>query len=240
MTPAAATFTTTHWSVVLAVHTQDPGRARDALEKLCAVYWYPLYACLRRRGHAPPDAEDLVQGFIAHLLERQFFQDADPDKGRFRSYLLASLNHFVADTTERDARLKRGAGKPLLSLDAAMAEHRYELEPADPANPEQLFERRWALTLLDTVLQRLEKEAAESGRAVLFRQIKGVLLGDRGGVTYAELAPQLGLSEAALTMTVQRLRRRYRELVREEIAHTVSRPVEIEEEMRHLFQILGG
>lgn len=240
MTPAAATFTTTHWSVVLAVHTEDPARARDALEKLCTVYWYPLYAYLRRRGHAPADAEDLVQGFIAHLLERQFFQDADPDKGRFRSYLLASLNHFVADESKWNVRLKRGAGKPLLSLDAAMAERRYKLEPADPATPEQLFERRWALTLLDTVLQRLEREAAESGRADLFGQIKSLLVGDRGGATYAELAPQLGLSEAALTMTVQRLRRRYRELVREEIAHTVSRPVEIDEEMRHLFQILSG
>ena len=239
MSPAVATFTTTHWSVVLAAHADDPTRARDALEKLCTTYWYPLYAFLRRRGHAPADAEDLVQGFIAHLLERQFFQDADPDKGRFRSYLLTSLNHFVSDSAERDARLKRGAGKPLLSLDAAKAERRYELEPADPSIPEQLFERRWALTLLDTVLQCLEKEAAESGRGDLFQRIKGVLLGNRGGVTYGQLAPQLGLSEAALTMTVQRLRRRYRELVREEIAHTVSRPVEIEEEMRHLFQVLS-
>jgi RNA polymerase sigma-70 factor (ECF subfamily) len=236
----AARFATTHWSVVLATHADDPARARDALEKLCAVYWYPLYAFLRRRGHQPADAEDLVQGFIAHLLERGFFQAADPDKGRFRSYLLASLNHFVADAADRAGRLKRGAGGPLLSLDAVGAERRYALEPADPCNPEQLFERRWALTLLDTVLQRLETEAAESGRANLFGQIKGVLLGDRGGVPYAELAPQLGLSEAALTMTVHRLRRRYRELVREEIAHTVSRPAEIEEEMRHLFQVLGG
>jgi RNA polymerase sigma-70 factor (ECF subfamily) len=233
-------FPSTHWSVVLAAHSDDPARARDALEQLCTVYWYPLYAFLRRRGHQPADAEDLVQGFIAHLLERQFFQAADPDKGRFRSYLLASLNHFVADAADRAGRLKRGEGKPLLSLDAVMAEHRYALEPTDPCNSEQLFERRWALTLLDTVLHRLETEAAESGRAELFRQIKGVLLGDRSGVSYAELAPQLGLSEAALTMTVQRLRRRYRELVREEIAHTVSRPVEIEEEMRHLFQVLSG
>lgn len=236
----AQVFPSTHWSVVLATHADDPARARQALERLCTTYWYPLYAFLRRRGHQPADAEDLVQGFIAHLLEHRFFQAADPDKGRFRSYLLASLNHFVSDATDRDDRLKRGAGKPLLSLDAVMAERRYALEPADPCNPEQLFERRWALTLLDTVLQRLETEAAESGRVDLFRQIKGVLVGDRSGVSYAELAPKLGLSEAALTMTVQRLRRRYRELVREEIAHTVSRPVEIDEEMRHLFQVLSG
>lgn len=240
MNATAASFTTTHWSVVLAAHADDPARARAALEKLCTVYWYPLYAYLRRRGHQPADAEDLAQGFIEHLLERRFFEAADPDKGRFRSYLLASLNHFVADTAEKAARQKRGAGKPLLSLDAMMAERRYALEPADPCNPEQLFERRWALTLLDTVLQRLETEAAESGRANLFQQIKGALVGDRGGVSYGELAPQLGLSEAALTMTVQRLRRRYRELVREEIAHTVSRPVQIDEEMRHLFQVLSG
>lgn len=233
-------FPSTHWSVVLAAHADNPARARDALEQLCTVYWYPLYAFLRRRGHQPADAEDFVQGFIAHLLDRQFFQVADPDKGRFRSYLLASLNHFVADAADHAGRLKRGAGHPLLSLDAVLAERRYALEPADHCNPEQLFERRWALTLLDTVLQRLETEAAESGRTDLFRQIKGVLLGDHSGVTYVELAPQLGLSEAALTMTVHRLRRRYRELVREEIAHTVSRPVEIDEEMRHLFQVLSG
>jgi hypothetical protein len=181
-----------------------------------------------------------VQGFIEHLLQRQFFRAADRDKGRFRSYLIASLNHFLADAAARAGRLKRGAGKPLLSLDAVSAERRYALEPVDPGDPEQLFERRWALTLLDTVLQRLEKEAAESGRANLFLQIKGVLLGERSAVPYAELGPQLGLGEAALAVTVLRLRRRFRELVREEIAQTVSRPVEIEEEMRHLFQVLGG
>lgn len=236
----AQVFPSTHWSVVLTAHADNPARARDALESLCAVYWYPLYAFLRRLGHQPADAEDLVQGFIAHLLDHQFFEVADPTKGRFRSYLLASLNHFLADAADWVGRQKRGDGRPLLSLEAGLAERRYKQEPTDSSNPEQLYERRWALTLLDTVLQRLETEAAESGRANLFRQIKGVLLGDRSGVRYAELAPQLGLSEAALTMTVHRLRRRYRELVREEIAHTVSRPVEIDEEMRHLFQVLSG
>lgn len=145
-----------------------------------------------------------------------------------------------ADAADRAACLKRGSGNPTLSLDAMTAERRYALEPADPCTPEQLFERRWALTLLDTVMQRLDMEATESGRAKLFGQIKGVLQGDRRGVHYSDLAPRLGMSEAALTMTVQRLRRRYRELVREEIAHTVSQPVEIDEEMRHLFQVLGG
>ena len=238
-TPAQV-FPSTHWSVVLAAHAENPDRAREALEQLCTAYWYPLYGFLRRRGFQPADAEDLVQGFIAHLLEGQFFRAADPDKGRFRAYLLASLRHFVADTAARSARQKRGDGQPLLSLDVVVAEHRYAQEPADPGNPEQFFDRRWALTLLDTVLRRLETEAAERGRSDLFRQIKGVLLGDRGGVTYAQLAPQLGMSEAALTVTIQRLRRRYRELVREEIAHTVSQPVEIDEEMRHLYQALGG
>lgn len=238
--PPAQVFPSTHWSVVLTAHADNPAAARAALEKLCTVYWYPLYAFLRRRGQQPADAADLVQGFIAHLLDHQFFEVADPSKGRFRSYLLASLNHFLADAADWAGRLKRGDGKPLRSLNAGVAEHRYAQEPVDPHTPEQLYERRWALTLLDTVLQRLETEAAESGRARLFRQIKGVLLGDRSGVRYAELAAQLGLSEAALTMTVHRLRRRYRELIREEIAHTVSRPVEIDEEMRHLFQVLSG
>lgn len=236
----AQVFPSTHWSVVLATHTHDPTRAREALQQLCTVYWYPLYAYLRRRGHQPADAEDLVQGFIAHLLSNHFFTSAVPDKGRFRSYLLASLNHFVADVAERDGRQKRGEGKPLVSLDAVVAERRYAEEPANPNTPEQLFERRWALTLLDNVLHQLETEATTSGRASLFRRIKGVLLGERSGVSYADLAPELGMSEAALTMTVHRLRRRYRELVREEIAHTVSRPVEIEEEMKHLFQVLSG
>lgn len=236
----AQVFPSTHWSVVLAARDNNPAHAREALEKLCSVYWYPLYAFLRRRGHQPADAEDLVQGFIAHLLGRHFFQVADPDKGRFRSYLLVSLNHFLADTAARTGRLKRGDGHPLLSLNATLAEQRYAQEPADPSDPQQLFERRWALTLLDTVLQHLECEAAASGRAELFRQIKEALLGDHGGVTYAELAPQVGLSEAALTMTVQRMRRRYRELIREEIAHTVNQPVEVEEEMRYLFQVLSG
>jgi RNA polymerase sigma factor (sigma-70 family) len=235
-----ASFATTHWSVVLAARADDPARAREALEQLCTVYWYPLYAFLRRRGNQPADAEDLVQGFIEHLLECGFFLATDPDKGRFRSYLLTSLNHFLADGAVRAGRLKRGAGKLPLSLDAVVAERRYALEPADHCDPEQLFEHRWALTLLDTVLKRMETEAAESGRANLFHQIKGLLQGDRGEMPYAKLAPKLGMSEGALTVTVHRLRRRYRELVREEIAHTVSHPVEIDEEMRHLFRVLGG
>jgi RNA polymerase sigma-70 factor (ECF subfamily) len=240
VTPARnAAFATTRWSVVLSTLDGDPGRARLALEQLFVTYWYPLYAFLRRRGHQPADAEDLVQGFIAHVLERDSLRSVNADKGRFRSYLLACLNHFVADTAARAGRLKRGAGRAPLSLDAAAAERRYGLEPADPATPEQLYERRWALTLLDTVLQRLEGEAEESGRGELFRQIKGVLVGDRSGSPYARLSEQLGLSVAALAVTVHRLRRRYRELVREEIAHTVSHPAEVDEEMRHLFQVLA-
>lgn len=240
MNSAAGTFASTHWSVVLAAGQGNDARALAALEVLCRTYWYPLYAFLRRRGQQPADAEDLVQGFLEHVLERKFIQDAHPHKGRFRSYLLASLNHYVADAADRAGRMKRGAGQPHFSLDAVEAERRYALEPVDPADPQSLFERRWALTLLDAVLYRLEAEAAESGRAELFRRVKDALLGDRSGMAYAQLAPQLGMSEAALTMTVQRLRRRYRELVREEIAHTVSSPGEVEEEIRHLFRVLGG
>ncbi|MHB1308009.1 MAG: RNA polymerase sigma factor [Limisphaerales bacterium] len=233
-------FATTHWSVVLAARAHDPTQARAAVEQLCLTYWYPLYAYVRRQGHQPADAEDFVQGFIEHVLEHRFFQTADPDKGRFRVYLLTSLNHFLADAAKWTGRLKRGDGQPLLPLNRAAAERRYAQEPSDAANPRQLFERRWAMTLLDTVLQRLEVEATATGSADMFRQLKGMLLGDRGGVSYAELGESLARSEAALKMSVHRLRQRYRELLRDEIAHTVSQPSEIDEEMRHLFKVLSG
>jgi RNA polymerase sigma-70 factor (ECF subfamily) len=240
--PAAAqgAFSTTHWSVVLTARLDDPKRARAAMERLCSTYWYPLYAYLRRRGYQPVDAEDLVQGFIEHLLECRFFELADPQKGRFRSYLLTSLNHFVSDVAARTNALKRGGGKPALTLDVAEIEHRYALELTDTCNPEQLYERRWALTLLEVVLKRLEQEVMEAGRGRMFSQLKGVLTGDRGGMSHAELARRLDMSEAAVTMAVHRLRRRFRQLIRSEIAHTVRQPDEIEDEMRHLCQVLSG
>ena len=233
-------FETTHWSVVLATGAHDPARARDAIEQLCLTYWYPLYLYLRRRGHQPADAQDFVQGFIAHVLENRFFQSAHPHKGRFRMYLLASLNHFLADASDWNGRLKRGGGNPLRPLDPAAAERRYAREPVDASNPEQLFERRWAMTLLDNVLRRLEAEAVAGGHADLFRQLKGMLVGDPGELSYLQLEERLGMGEAALKMSVHRLRQRFRELFRDEIAHTVGQPSEIDEEMRHLFQVLGG
>jgi RNA polymerase sigma-70 factor (ECF subfamily) len=233
-------FATTHWSVVLASRDRDPERALAALERLCRTYWYPLYAYVRRHGHAPADAEDLVQGFFAQLLRRQSFQLADPHRGRFRSFLLASLNHFLADAANRASTLKRGGGQPVLSLDTEAAERHYQREASADADPERLYERRWALALLEVVLQRLEAEVAGIGQADRFAALKGALVGERSPLPYAEVGKRLGLTEAAVKMTVQRLRRRYRELVREEIAHTVSSEDEIDEEMRHLFRVLGG
>jgi RNA polymerase sigma factor (sigma-70 family) len=233
-------FSTTHWSVVLASRDRDPERALAALERLCHTYWYPLYSYVRRQGRPPADAEDLVQGFLEQLLRRQGFQLADPNRGRFRSFLLASLNHFLADVANQAFALKRGAGQAVLSLDAESAEQRYQAEASEEANPEQAYERRWALALLEVVLQRLEAEATASGQADRFALLKGALVGERGPLPYAEAGQRLGISEAAVTMSVQRLRRRYRELVREEIAHTVGSEDEIDEEMRHLFRVLGG
>ncbi|HXJ59572.1 MAG TPA: sigma-70 family RNA polymerase sigma factor, partial [Verrucomicrobiae bacterium] len=168
-------FATTHWSVVLATRGTDASRATVALERLCTVYWYPLYAYLRRRGHGDHDAQDLTQGFFAHLLKRGSIQKADRERGRFRSFLLASLNYFVADERDHAAAAKRGGGRELFSLDAEEAENRYRLEPVDERNPEKIFEQRWAMTLLDQVLARLAQEFTESGKGDLFKQLQPLL-----------------------------------------------------------------
>ncbi len=237
---AASLFVTTHWSVVLASRDRDPDRAQAALEHLCRTYWYPLYAHIRRKGRTSTDAEDLVQGFLDRLLRRGGFQVADPGRGRFRSFLLTALNHFLADAADGASALKRGGGQPVLSLDAESAERRYQQEASSESDPEQAYERRWAVALLSAVLHRLEAEAAASGQADRFALLKDALVGERGTQSYAEVGQRLGVSQASVAMTVLRLRRRYRELVREEIARTVSSEDEIEEEIRYLFRVLGG
>ncbi|MHB1309864.1 MAG: RNA polymerase sigma factor [Limisphaerales bacterium] len=238
--PGQRSFATTHWSLVLAVQAKQPEQARQALERLCRLYWFPLYAWARQQGHKPVDAEDFTQGFISHLLGSHFFHHADPARGRFRSYLLASFRHYLADENLRATRLKRGQGRPLLSLDQPGIEERYRRESPEPFSPDQLYERRWALTVIETVLQRLGEEAAEAGHAELFAQTRETILGDHSGLPYAEVGRRLGLSEGALATAIHRLRARYRELFREEIAHTVSSPGEVDDEVRHLFQVLGG
>ena len=233
-------FATTRWSVVLAAGQGGTTHSQAALGKLCQTYWYPLYAYVRRRGHSPEDAQDLTQEFFAQLLERQALAKADPNRGRFRSFLLGSLNHFLANEWQKARAQKRGSGRELLSLDWAAAEDRFDLEPADHAAPDRIFEKQWALTLLSEVLNRLEQEYRGAGKADWFLELKQTLMGVRESQPYVELANRLGVSESAVKVAVHRLRKRYRELVREEIAGTLAGPQDVEPEMRHLFSVLAA
>ena len=235
-----ARFLTTHWSVVLAVGRSDSTRAQNALGRLCQTYWYPLYAYVRRCGHSPHDAQDLTQEFFARLLERQSIACADPTRGRFRSFLLSSLDHFLAHEWQKVRAQKRGGGRQILSLDLAMAEQRYDLEPADTSSPDKLFDKHWAGALLEEVLNQLEAEFQQAGKAELFAALKQTLTGTRESQPYAVLAAGLRMNEAAVKVAVHRLRKRYRELLRAEIANSVADPEQAEDELRHLFAALAG
>ena len=236
--PPGAWFVTTHWSVVLTAGGRDTTHARSALAKLCQTYWYPLYAYVRSRGHCPEDAQDLTQGFFARLLEKNGLARITRQKGKFRSFLLTALNHFLVDEWRRAKALKRGALQ-VISLDAASAETRFRLEPVESATAESIFEQNWALALLNQVYLELQREFAGGGRGELFEQLKFCLTGERSSVPYAPLAAKLKISEAALKVTVHRLRQRYRELLRQEVANTVCSPEEVEEELRYLFRVLS-
>ena len=233
-------FTTTHWSVVLSAGETDSPTAAQALDQLCRTYWYPLYAFVRRKGHNPHDAQDLTQAFFARLLEKNYVAQADRERGRFRTYLLAALTHFLADEWDKTRRLKRGGGREIISFDATTAEERYRLEPIEKLDAAKLYERRWVTTLFDQVLARLEEEFRDAGKGKSFDQLKGSLLAEETGLSYAELGTQLSLTESAVKQAVHRMRRRYRELFREEIAQTVAGPGEVEEELKHLFAVLNG
>lgn len=234
----AGQFATTHWSVVLAAGDPASPRSAAALETLCRAYWYPLYAYVRRSGHSPQDAEDLTQQFFCRLLEKNSLGRATRERGRFRSFLLTSLKNFLANEYHRGARLKRGGGQGMLSLDSTAAEDRYLADPMDTATPEVLYEQRWALTSLENALARLREEYAASGRGPLFDLLKSCAWGERNAASYAELATQLDLTEEAVKKAVQRLRLRYRAELRAEIAQTVSTVAEIEEELQHLARLL--
>jgi RNA polymerase sigma-70 factor (ECF subfamily) len=225
---------------VLAAGRGDEAAARRALEQLCQTYWYPLYVFVRRQGYAPPDAQDLTQGFFARALEKNAFAHLDQQKGRFRAFLLAAMKHFLSDQRDHDRAAKRGGGQTVLSLDAQTAEDRYKLEPVDPLTPEQLYERRWALTVLENARTRLREEFVASHKEALYEQLKSFDAGARGAPTYAEIGTRLGLSESAVKSAALRLRRRYAELVREQIAQTVPTAAEIDEEIRHLMAVLAG
>ncbi len=235
----AGVFATTHWSIVLAAGDTQTPQSHDALAKLCQTYWYPLYAYVRRQGYRCHDAQDLTQEFFARVLRSHYFAVADRKRGRFRSFLLASLKHFLMHEWEKARAAKRGGGQQIISLDTANGETRYGLEPAEPVTAEKLFVRRWALTLLERVLQALEQDYASQRKQELFDQLKPALTGEKGLPPYTEIGRRLGLSEGAVKVAVHRLRQRYRELLLEQIAHTVSSPEEVEEELRELFSALS-
>ena len=233
-------FVTTHWSVVLSARQKDSPETAAALETLCRTYWYPLYAYVRRQGHSPPDAQDLTQGFFARLLQRDYLKAAAREKGRFRTFLIVALKRFMANEWDRARAQKRGGSQPPLSLDTELAEERYRIEPADNATADGIFERRWALTLLDRTMTRLREQFTGAGNAKEFERLKACLTAERGDISYGEIAGALGLNEGAVRVAVHRLRKRFREIFREEIAHTVSSADEIEEEVRYLMGVLAG
>jgi RNA polymerase sigma-70 factor (ECF subfamily) len=232
-----AAFTTTHWSVVLEAQGESPA-AHEALEKLCRIYWRPIYSFVRRQGIRPEEAEDLTQGFFAQLLERRSLDAVRKEKGRLRSYLLTSLKHFLTNERNRAIAIKRGAGQRLIPLDQFLQGEHAGFEPADTSTADQIYERRWAWALLDQVMTRLGDEYRTAGNAVLFERLKALLIDEPDRPPQAQIADELAMTENAVNQAFHRLRERYRQLLREEIAHTVMVPGDIEDEMRHLIAVL--
>jgi RNA polymerase sigma-70 factor (ECF subfamily) len=236
--PAAGLFATTHWSLVRAAGEKHSPEATEALEKLCRAYWYPLYAYVRRKGHGPEDAQDLTQEFFARLLAKSYLTVADRNKGKFRSFLLGSLEHFLAHEWTRAHAQKRGGGRPHVSFSEADAENWYLLEPSRELTAKKMFDRRWAMAVLDQAMTRLRTECVANDKGDLLGKVEGELSGEKGEASYAQIAAELHMGEGAFKMAVLRLRRRYGELIRAEIAQTVSSPEEAEEELRYLFSVL--
>ena len=233
-----AQFAPTRWTLVLTARAADSPAAAKALAELCQLYWYPLYAYVRRRGYAPHDAQDLTQEFFARLLEKDYLLAADRQRGKLRSFLLVALNHFLAKERRRANAQKRGGGQVPLSLDFAAGEARYTLEPAHDLTPEKIYERRWAMTVLDRAVARLEAEFDAAGKRAHFDRLKDFLAGGEAATSYAQVAADLGLTEGAVKVAVHRLRRRCRELLQAEIAETVADPGAVEEELRQLVAAL--
>jgi RNA polymerase sigma factor (sigma-70 family) len=232
-----AAFSTTNWSVVLEAQGQSPA-AQAALEKLCHTYWRPICAFVRRQGTEPEEAKDLTQGFFALLLERRDFDTVRKEKGRLRSYLLTSLKHFLTNERSRAMAIKRGKGQRLISLDQLHQGERGGFEPADTATADQIYERRWAMTVLNQVLARLEKEHRSAGKMELFDRLQKSFTDEPDRSSQVKIAHELGMTENAVNQAFHRFRQRYRELLREEVAHTVAVAVDIEDELRHLIAVL--
>jgi RNA polymerase sigma-70 factor (ECF subfamily) len=231
-------FATTHWSIVLAAANHETPGAAVGLEQLCRTYWYPLYAYVRRSGHNPEDSQDFTQEFFHRLLHKDYLAQVKRQKGKFRSFLLACLRHFLSEQRDRARTVKRGGGANCLSLDAQTAEERYRLEPVDRMDAEKIFERRWAMTLLEHALRRLRDETASAGNAEMFDRLKDFVAGE-SEVTCSEVADRMKMTESAVKSALHRLRQRYRELVREEVAHTVADPAEIDVELRYLIMVVS-
>jgi RNA polymerase sigma-70 factor (ECF subfamily) len=233
----AVAFATTHWSIVVEAHSESP-TAKEALDKLCRIYWRPVYSFVRRQGADAEEAKDLTQGFFALLLERRDLDAVRKEKGRLRSYLLTSLKHFLANQRRRARTAKRGKGECLIPLETLSLAERDEIEPTDPRSADLLYERRWAATLMDHVLDRLKREYCEAGNSALFDLLKQLLPNEAGAPSTAEAAAQLSMTENALRQALFRFRHRYQTLVREEIAFTVAQPSDIEDELRHFISVL--
>lgn len=237
--PPAESFATTQWSLILAAQDSTAPEAREALAALCRSYWYPLYAFIRRQGFAAEQAQDLIQEFFARLLAKDFLGPVRRDKGKFRAFLLKACTHFLANERDRARARKRGGGRETLSLHLDAAEHRFEREPSHTLTPERLFERQWALTLLEQVLARLKDEMSRADKGGVFERLKVFLTGEKKTAPYRQLGEDLGLTEGAVKVAVHRLRRRYRELLLEEIGRTVEDPADIDDEIGRLFAALG-
>ena len=233
-------FATTRWTVVLAAGQRHTAQANVALEELCRIYWFPLYAYVRRRGHTREDAEDLVQEFFARFLAKNYLAGLASERGRFRAFLLAALKHFLANEWDRAQTQKRGGGAAHLSLDWQTADTKFQVAAAAEPSPDRAFDREWALALLERVITRLSDECAAEGKAESFARLKPFLTAARSAMPYAQVAAELGLAEGAVRVAVHRLRRRYRELLRDEIAQTLSDPAQVEEELRALFGAFGS
>jgi len=233
-------FASTHWSVVLAAKNGESAHASEALEKLCRTYWPPLYAFLRREGHDENEAKDLTQEFFLKLIERDYLQHLKHQRGRFRSFMLTLLKNFVLEQRGKNAAQKRGGGKVFLPLDPVGEAGAFLNEAVDNLSPDHVFERRWAQTVFQVALNRLQNEYTESGRGEFFDLLKDFQPREPGALSYAEIGKRFGMTEAAVKSAVQRMRQRHREILREEIAHTVTSPGEIDEEIRHLREVLAG